>query len=172
MFNYSKDHFEIYDFQFKFLPMIFNYYEKTKKSPGINIDDSKLIDIQFLKEQYKTNFMDWSKFKFEIKQISDKIKEFIYDFGEPKEAPLCHYGIFYVNEENNLFEYFTLEKTLSLGLKNNDYMVCGQKNSQHNNYGIKCQGKFEIFQKIVDKIITDRLKPTGGFNSEKMELSI
>ena len=26
--------------------------------------------------------------------ISDKIKEFIYDFGEPKEAPLCHYGIF------------------------------------------------------------------------------
>lgn len=166
MFSYSPDHFEFYNFEFMFLPNIFDLYEKSKKSPGINFDESKFIDIEFLKKQYPTKMVDWDKFKFEKKELPNNVKEFIYNFGEPKESPLCYYGIFYVDEANNIYEYLTLEKSFD-----SSYVICGQKGSQHKNYGIKCSKNFEDFEKMVINIIGNNHKPIVGYNSDKVEMN-
>ena len=130
------EHQELYTFEFKFLPEIFALYEKTKKSPGVNFDEMKLIDTKFIKNQFESRYIDWDKFKFEKKELSNNVKEFIYSFGEPKDVPLCYYSIFYVDQDNNIFEYFTLEKT-NPSLGPGFPYICGQKESQHINYGIK-----------------------------------
>ena len=167
-FNQSPDHFELYNFEFTFLPNLFSLYEQCKKSPGINMDESKFIDIEFLKSQFPTKYINWDNFKFEKKELSNNVKEFIYNFGEPKGSPLCYYGIFYIDEANNIYEYFTLEKTFMFS----SYVVCGQKGSQHNNYGIKCSSKLEDFEKAIQLIIEKKVNPTAGFNSQKMEINM
>ena len=104
---------ELYDLEFKFLPEICELYERTKKSPGISMDEDKLVDIDFIKKKYQTKSIDWNNFKFEKKELSNNVKEFIYSFGTPNDHPLCYYAVFYVDESNKIFEYFTLEKTIN-----------------------------------------------------------
>lgn len=167
-FNKSPDHFELYNLEFKFLPNLFALYEKCKKIPGVNMDESKFIDIDFIKSQHPTKYVNWDNFKFEKKELSNNVKELIYNFGEPKDSPLCYYGIFYIDEINNIYEYFTLEKSLM----DSSYVVCGQKGPQHKNYGISCPPKLEDFEKVIQLIIEKKASPTTGFNSEKMAINI
>ena len=170
MFNYSIDHHELYNLEFTFLPEIFTIYEKTKRSPGIQFDENKLIDIEYIKNQFKSRYINWDKFKFEKKELSNNIKEFIYSFGEPKDTPLCYYCIYYVDQDNDIFEYFTLEKTMVTFTGDDNPYVCGQKGSQHINYGIRCPPNLESFEKAIQSIVQKRIKPVNGFNSETFQL--
>ena len=52
------EHMELYDLEFKFLPEICELYERTKKSPGISMDEDKLVDIDFIKQKYQTKSID------------------------------------------------------------------------------------------------------------------
>ena len=162
---------ELYDLEFHFLPEIFEIYEKTKMNPGINFDEDKLIDIEFIKKQYKSKYINWDEFKFEKKELSNNVKEFIYCFGKPNDYPLCYYAIFYVDESNKIYNYFTLEKTDIFKGKGDDYScVCGQKGSQHINYGIGCPSNITSFEKIIKIIVNKKVKPINGFNSETFSI--
>ena len=162
-------HHELYDLEFRFLPEIFEIYEKTKKNPGINFDEEKLVDIEFFKTQFKSRYINWDEFKFEKKELSDKVKEFIYCFGTPKDSPLCYYAIFYVDEANKIYKYFTLEKTASFMGEDAPY-VCGQKGAQHINYGIRCPSNIESFENIIKTIANKNTKPINGFNSDTLSM--
>ena len=53
MMNYEnpEEHHELYFFEFKFLPSLFELYETRKNDPTLNFDESQLIDIEFLKKK-------------------------------------------------------------------------------------------------------------------------
>ena len=171
---FSKDfmeHQELYHLEFTFLPEICDIYEKTKKNPGINFDEEKLIDIQLIKTQIKSKYINWDELKFEKKELSNNVKEFIYCFGRPKDPPLCYYAIFYVDESNKIYKFFTLEKTNNFMGEGDDYpYVCGQKGSQHINYGIRCPPNLEKFENIIKTIANKNVKPINGFNSETFSM--
>ena len=166
------EHHELYTLEFKFLPEIFALYEKTKKNPGVNFDEMKLIDIKFIKNQFESKYIDWDTFKFEKKELTNNVKEYIYSFGEPKDVPLCYFSIFYMDQDNNIFEYFTLEKTSPSMLGPGLPYICGQKGSQHINYGITCSPNIESFEKAIQTIVNKRVKPINGFNSETFEYGV
>ena len=46
--NYEnpEEHHELYLFEFKFLPSLFELYETRKNDPTLNFDESQLIDIE------------------------------------------------------------------------------------------------------------------------------
>ena len=163
------EHQELYNLEFIFLPEIFSVYEKTKKNPGVNIDEMKLIDIEFIKNKSESRYIDWDTFKFEKKELSNNVKEFIYSFGEPKDVPLCYYSIFYMDQNNDIFEYFTLEKTSPPLAGPGLPYICGQKGSQHINYGITCSPNIESFEKAIQQIINKKIRTINGFNSESFE---
>lgn len=172
MMNYEnpEEHHELYLFEFKFLPSLFELYETRKNNPTLNFDESQLIDIEFLKKKYETKHIDWNQFKFEKKTLPNNAKEFIYNFGEPKNAPLCYFAIFYVDEENKIYEYITLEKTYIS--KKFPYVVCGQKGSQHKNYGLECPSDFETFEKVVQIIIDKKYQASVGFDSKNFTIKV
>ena len=169
--NNPLEHSEYYDFEFKFLPTLFDIYEKQKKeNPDKEINEDNLINIDNIKNQVKYKSIDWTKFKFEKKILANNAKEFIYDFGEPKNHPLCRFGIFYVDHLNGIFEFITLEKTIQY--KYYPYLACGQKGPQHKNYGVECPGELETFEKLVQEIVKKKIKPSMGFNSKTFTLNV
>ena len=50
--------------------------------------------------------------------------------------------------------------------------ICGQKGSQHINYGITCPPNIESFEKAIQTIVNKRVKPINGFNSETFEYGV
>lgn len=165
-------HQELYQLEFRFLPKLCEIYEREKRNnPEKELDEDKLlIDLEKMKNTIPYKSIDWSKFKFWKKILPNNAKEFIYDFGEPQNHPLCRFAIFYVDQLNGLYEYITLEKTINY--KKYPFMVCGQKGPQHKNYGIECSGDLETFEKVSLEIVGKQLKPTTGFNSETFEMGI
>ena len=110
---------DTYYLQFNFLPQLFELYEDAKKVFN-KFDESKIIDIEFMKKKLNSDNINWENFKFEKKVLPDGLKEFIYDFGIPEKTPLCRYALFFT-DDNNIHQYFTLEKKpshLSNYLKN------------------------------------------------------
>lgn len=170
--NNSMEHHEYYEFEFKFLPKLFDIYEKQKReNPDKELnEDNLLVNVENIKNIAKFQCIDWTKFKFEKKILPNNAKEFIYDFGEPKNHPLCRFGIYYVDHLNGIFEYITLEKTTMY--THFPYYVCGQKGPQHKNYGLECSGDLETFEKVVQQIIEKQIKPSTGFNSETLTLNV
>ena len=165
-------HQELYQLEFRFLPKLCEIYEREKrKDPNKEMDeDNLLIGLENMKNTLPCKRIDWSKFKFWKKVLPNNAKEFIYDFGEPKEHPLCRFAIFYVDILNGIYEYITLEKTNFY--KNFPYMVCGQKGPQHKNYSIECPEDLDSFEKIAQEIVGKQMKPTTGFNSETFTMGI
>ena len=170
--NNPQLHQELYQFEFKFLPKLCEIYEREKrKDPDKEMEEDKLlIDVENMKNHIPSKYIDWSQFKFWKKILPNNAKEFIYDFGEPKEHPLCRFAIFYVDILNGIFEYVTLEKTLMY--KNYPYVVCGQKGPQHKNYNMECSDDFDSFEKVVQEVVGKQLQPTTGFNSETFTMGI
>ena len=170
--NDPQLHQELYQLEFRFLPKLCEIYEREKrKDPNKEMEEDKLlIDLEKMKNTLPCQRIDWSQFKFWKKILPNNAKEFIYDFGEPKEHPLCRFAIFYVDILNGIYEYITLEKTI--GYKKFPFMVCGQKGPQHKNYGLECPGDFDTFEKIAQEIVGKQVKPTTGFNSETFTMGI
>ena len=170
--NDPQLHQELYKLEFSFLPKLCEIYEREKrKDPNKEMEEDKLlIDLEKMKNTLPCKRIDWSQFKFWKKILPNNVKEFIYDFGEPKEHPLCRFAIFYVDILNGIYEYITLEKTLYY--KKFPYIVCGQKGPQHKNYSFECPGDLDTFEKITQEIVGKQLKPTTGFNSETLSMGI
>ena len=95
--NSEKEEFEqLYFLQFKFLSALTNSYEDDELD---NFDESKLTNKKLMSSQPIFNAIDWSKIKIEKKELANNIVELIYDFGEPKNEPLCRFVIFYVDKK-------------------------------------------------------------------------
>ena len=146
------EHKEIYYLQFKFLPQLFELYEDAKKIFN-KFDESKIINIEFMKKHIDNEHIDWSNFKFEKKVLQNNLKEFIYDFGEPKSFPLCRYAIFFTNDKD-IHEYLTLEKTLMYSKY--PYLICSQKGTKHLNFAIECPANFEFFEKLSLQLLKEK----------------
>ena len=165
-------HQELYQLEFRFLPKLCEIFEREKtNNPDKELnEDELLIDLEKMKNNIPSQRIDWSQFKFWKKILPNNAKEFIYDFGEPKEFPLCRFAIFYVDQLNKIFEYITLEKTVNF--KKFPFIVCGQKGPQHKNYGIECPGDLDTFEKIAQEIVGKQINPKTGFNSETFTMGI
>ena len=121
--NPEKEEFEqLYFLQFKFLSALTNSYEDDELD---NFDESKLTNKKLMSSQPIFNAIDWSKIKIEKKELANNIVEFIYDFGEPKNEPLCRFVIFYVDKKNHIYGYYSLQK--SKEFKKYPYYVCKQE---------------------------------------------
>ena len=164
-----KQRQELYDFEFRNLPKLFGIYENDIKNKN-NPDEDKLLNIELLKKSSNFELIDWTKFKFEKKILPNGAKEFIYDFSEPNSSPLCRYALFYVDANNNIFEYITLEKTIIY--KKYPYVICSQKGAQHKNFSIECPDDFDTFEKLAQEIIEKNYKPTAGYNYQKKEIQL
>ena len=110
--NPEEEEFEqLYFLQFKFLSALANSYAEDKLNNIGKFDESKLTNKELMSSQPLFNAIDWSKIKIEKKELPNNVIEFIYDFGEPKDEPLCRFAIFYVDPNNELYEYYTLQKS-------------------------------------------------------------
>ncbi len=52
------------------------------------------------------------------------------------------------------------------------YVVCGQKGSQHKNYGLECPSDFETFEKVVQIIIDKKYQASVGFDSKNFTIKV
>ena len=155
---------DTYYLQFNFLPQLFELYEDAKKVFN-KFDESKIIDIEFMKKKLNSDNINWENFKFEKKVLPDGLKEFIYDFGIPEKTPLCRYALFFT-DDNNIHQYFTLEKKFPYYIAY-PYIVCSQKGSQHYNYNRECPDDLAQFEKIGLEIMARNIKPIAGYNQDK-----
>ena len=90
--------------------------------------------------------------KVEKSELSKKAK-FLITFPKPKVPPECFYAILYIDKGE--YNYYTLE--LDLGspkiFETGGGIICGQKGSQHINYGRRCIEDLDEFDKKVQDII-------------------
>ena len=128
-----------------------------------------------------TNPIEWKKILFKkgiisdfgiekIKVIEEEINEnkrkFIFIFPEPKVTPECFFALLFIDNEGNS-NYFTLELDMSSTLLNiGGGMICGQRRTNHLNYGRRCKSNLDDFQKSVQDIIE------GKEDKNQMELNI
>ena len=150
---------DLYDLQFKIIPKICTLYEDAIKIFE-TFDDLKVINKKFMKRYFPDDYLEWDDYKFEKKVLPNNAIEYIYDYGEPPRFPLCRFAIFYVDRAQNIFKYFTLEKTIMF--RDYPYMLCGQKGEQHLNYMYECPAQFEVFEKMVQNIIEKKIEPVTG----------
>ena len=149
----------LYDLQFKVIPKLCTLYEDAINIFD-NFNDNKVIDKEFMKNNFEIGYIDWDDLIFQKKELPNNVIEYIYDFGEPPRFPLCRFAIFYVDKTKKIYEYFTLEKTLIV--RKYPYLICGQKGNQHKNYMTESPGIFNIFENMVKTIIDDGIKPIQG----------
>ena len=128
-----------------------------------------------------TNPIEWKKILFKkgiisdfgiekIKVIEEEINEnkrkFIFIFPEPKVTPECFFALLFIDNEGNS-NYYTLELDMSSTLLNiGGGMICGQRRTNHLNYGRRCKSNLDDFQKSVQDIIE------GKEDKNQMELNI
>ena len=155
---------DAYYLQFNFLPDLFELYEDAKKVFN-KFDESKIIDIEFMKKKLNSDNINWENFKFEKKVLPGGLKEFIYDFGIPEKTPLCRYALFFT-DDNKIHQYFTLEKKYPNYIQY-PYIICSQKGPQHYNYNRECPGDLAQFEKIGLEIMAKNIKPIAGYNQDR-----
>ena len=154
--NYDIKFYAYYDLEFRHLPVLFSVYEKRLDFFKSNVNGDKfLYNITTIQEsfnlsyKYYWEYINWEDFHFYKKNLSSDVVEYIYDFGKPEFPLNCRYAIYYIDHINNIYEYFTLEKT-----KIGKYLICGiNKNKRHKGYDIECEDNFETFESLVQYII-------------------
>ena len=161
--NYDKKFNAYYDLEFKHLPTLFSIYEKRidffKSLPD---GDNFLYNITNIQNSfdlsYNSEYINWEEFHFHKKNLGLDVVEYIYDFGKVVYNLNCRYAIYYIDHKNNIYQYFTLEKT-NIDDNNYTYLICGlNKNKRHKGYGIECEDNFETFENLVLDIIETQFK--------------
>ena len=159
----NEKFYAYYDLEFKHLPTLFSIYEKRiyffKSLPD---GDDFLYNITNIQNSfdlnYNSEYINWEEFHFYKKNLGLDVVEYIYDFGKVEYNLNCRYAIYYIDHKNNIYRYFTLEKT-KIDDNNYTYLICGlNKNNRHKGYGIECEDNFETFENLVLDIIETQLK--------------
>ena len=118
-----------------------------------------------LKHGIKSDF-GIEKIKVIEEEINENKRKFIFIFPEPKVTPECFFALLFIDNEGNS-NYFTLELDMSSTLLNiGGGMICGQRRTNHLNYGRRCKSNLDDFQKSVQDIIE------GKEDKNQMELNI
>ena len=131
-----------------------------------------ILTSLYLKRKIDDNFMthpiEWKKilpkygfgYDFGLRNIvvekseeKSKRAKFKITFPKPEVPPQCFYAILFIGKGG--YNYYTLE--LDLGskvvLKNGGGIVCGQKGSNHLNYGRRCKEDWNEFEQAVQDIM-------------------
>ncbi|MDE7154333.1 MAG: hypothetical protein K2O00_07845 [Muribaculaceae bacterium] len=90
--------------------------------------------------------IDWGEISCELFGDHDSEYILLYDFPTPFDVPLAKYGVVYINKQKQIYNYFTLEKSL------NGFMLCSPSLEGHKNYGKTADMKKIEFIKEVCKI--------------------
>lgn len=132
----------LYRLEYKLIPY---YIESIQKNKG---DLKNLYDIAAWESGIEAwlqaaRYIDWEEIACEILGDIDKESLIFYDFPLPFDIPLAKYGAVYINKLKQIYNYYTLERSL------NGYMLCSTTSEGHANYGKRENlSKDEFIQEI------------------------
>ena len=141
-----------YTCEFDFIPnMLTSLYMKGK------IDDKMMTNpIEWKKLLPRFGFgYDFGLRNMTVVKSEKETKEskFLITFPKPKVTPECFYAILYIGKGD--YNYYTLE--LDFGSSSvfdiGGGIICGQKGTQHLNYGRRCIDDLEEFEQAVQDIV-------------------
>ena len=136
----------------------FDFIPNTLSSLYISgkIDDDFMQNpLQWKKILPKYGFgYDFGLRNMKVEKWKKKKKaKFLITFPKPKVPPDCFYAILYIDKGD--YNYYTLE--LDLGspkiFETGGGIICGQRGSNHINYGRRCMEDMDEFDKKVQDII-------------------
>ena len=118
----------LYRLEYKLIPF---YIESIQKNKG---DIKNLYDIAAWESGIEawlqaSRYIDWEEIACEIYGDLETEGVILYDFPLPFDVPLAKYGAVYINRQKNIYNYYTLERSL------NGYMLCSASTERHSNYG-------------------------------------
>lgn len=135
----------LYCFEYKLIPL---YVDILERNPDIEF---KLIDASYWQKDImpmiQPHYIEWDEISCEIVGDWDSEYVFLYEFPKPFDVPLVKYGAVYVNKQKQIYNYYTLEKSL------NGYVLCSTTKDSHSNYGEREDMSKEEFIKDICNII-------------------
>lgn len=126
--EYQLRRTSLYRLEYKLIPF---YIESIQKNKG---DIKNLYDIAAWESGIEawlqaSRYIDWEEIACEIYGDLETEGVILYDFPLPFDVPLARYGAVYINRQKNIYNYYTLERSL------NGYMLCSASMERHSNYG-------------------------------------
>ena len=151
------DTMSTYELQFRYIPSILWSYQNGE-TEYIELVDPARWEC-YLRSLFVSHFeWDWHQITPSIHLVADSTSIVLFRMEDPKKPPLCLYMAAVIDKAHDRYEYYTLEKTVSLSSKMKDPWVIGGvgKDMSHLNYGF-IDGKISE-EKFIDKIIKLRSK--------------
>lgn len=151
------DTMSTYELQFRYIPgMLWSY--KNGRTDYIELVDPARWEWN-LRSFFVSHFeWDWHQITPSVHLVADSTSVVLYRMEEPKRHPLCLYMAAVIDKAHNRYEYYTLEKSISLSDKMKDPWVIGGVSEvmSHLNYGF-IDGRITE-EEFIDKIIKLRSK--------------
>lgn len=154
----------LYRLEYKLIPI---YVDILKRNPDVEV---KLIDTSYWEREIvamaQPQYIDWDEISCEI--IGDMNSEFVilYEFPKPFDTPLAKYGAIYINKQKQIYDYYTLERSL------NGYMLCSTSKERHLNFGNRDDlSKEEFIKEVCDLLGIDRVS-LHGWRLAKRKFSV
>lgn len=151
------DTMSTYGLQFRYIPSILWSY-KNGKADYIELVDPARWEWN-LRSLFVSQFeWDWHQITPSIHSVADSTSIVLFRMEEPKRYPLCLYMAAVIDKAHDRYEYYTLEKSISLSDEMKDPWVIGgvDEEMSHLNYGF-IDGRISE-EKFIDKIIKLRSK--------------
>ena len=162
---YKNKNLDRYTCEFDFIPNILTSLWKNGDIDSYIMTNPIEWKKILLKKGVKSDF-GIEKIKVIEEEINENKRKFIFIFPEPKVTPECFFALLFIDNEGNS-NYYTLELDMSSTLLNiGGGMICGQRRTNHLNYGRRCKSNLDDFQKSVQDIIE------GKEDKNQMELNI
>ena len=156
----NKD--SLYDLEYRLIPQ---YVWSVGKRNG---DVTKLYDFSvwsqdLIRRMYSTKVIDWEEIVCEV--MGDINNEFlvIYEFPKPFKEPLAKFGAVYISKRDEIFEYFTLEKSYGaymFGSMKTDihYDLCNMDDISKDEFVKKVCRYAEIDETLLEKKMVVRME--------------
>ncbi len=149
---YKSEYLDRYTCEFDFIPNILPSLWKNGDIDNYIMTNPIEWKKILFKKGVKSDF-GIEKIKVIEEEINENKRKFIFIFPEPKVTPECFFALLFIDNEGNS-NYFTLELDMSSTLLNIvGGMICGQRRTNHLNYGRRCKSNLDDFQKSVQDII-------------------
>ncbi len=151
------DTMSTYELQFRYIPSKLWSY-KNGKADYIELVDPARWEWN-LRSLFVSQFeWDWHQITPSIHSVADSTSIVLFRMEEPKRYPLCLYMAAVIDKAHDRYEYYTLEKSISLSDEMKDPWVIGgvDEEMSHLNYGF-IDGRISE-EKFIDKIIKLRSK--------------
>lgn len=126
--EYQLRRTSLYRLEYKLIPF---YIESIQKNKG---DIKNLYDIAAWESGIEawlqaSRYIDWEEIACEIYGNLETEAVILYDFPLPFDVPLAKHGAVCINRQKNIYNYYTLEKSL------NGYVLGSASTERHYNYG-------------------------------------